>query len=133
MKFSVKKFAQALYLASLDKDKKELDQVIDNFFKLLRQSKQLTKAPQILVALDEVRREAENKILVTVSSRNHLSKAQLQTISKYCQKMFNQEPEIEEVIDENIIGGVKLKYGDTELDATVNQKLKILQNHLSRH
>lgn len=130
MKADLKQIAKALYLESQGKKSKEIDQLIDNALLLLKENGLASKAGKFIEELEAVRRVSEKKVLVTVTAKANLSKDQIKKIETYVKDKTNLEPEVEEIVDENMIGGLKINYQDSELDLSVNKQLQTLKQHL---
>ena len=62
-----------------------------------------------------------------------LSKEQLKKLtikSKQYFGLLNKQITIEQIIDENIIGGIIIKYNDTEIDLTTNKKIQVIKRSI---
>ncbi len=130
MKTNLKIIARALYLATKDKKPKEIDQITDNFFSWLRQHRLFSKRSVILSLLADVHRQEEKTVLVRVSSRTALSESQRHEIKKKLEHELKKKVELGEDLDQMILGGYRIYYGDTVYDATLNKQLINLQRHL---
>ncbi|MFH0874001.1 MAG: F0F1 ATP synthase subunit delta [Candidatus Komeilibacteria bacterium] len=130
MKVTDKQVAQAIMTASLDKKGKVLDGVIESAAYWLKSQRLISRWPKIRLALEQAVREAEGRVLVKVITRYPVGQEMLATISRWCHRHLGKPVDLEEVIDVTIIGGFKLMYGDQQLDATINHRLKSLHQQL---
>lgn len=130
MNITDKQIAQAILHASEEKKGKILDGVIESTALWLKQQRLISRWPKIRLALEQAVREAEGKVLVKVITRHPVGSEMLGTISRWCHKHLGKPVDLEEVIDDSIIGGFKLMYGDQQLDATINRRLTSLQQQL---
>lgn len=65
--------------------------------------------------------------IVEISSSVALTDAQKAQFSKLVSEAINKQVEIQESVDESLIGGYVLKVGDTQIDTSVKKKLNELK------
>ncbi len=130
MKYSDKQLAESLYLATEDKSPKQVDGIVDHFLGWLKQQGTLSKLPNVMQKLQQVRREKEGIELVTVRTRRPLDSDVIKKIAHNYEKKLSKKIQIEEIVDTSILGGLKIQSSDTELDLTFNKQLAELKQHL---
>ena len=54
-------------------------------------------------------------------------------VMSYIEKQSNSKIELEEIIDESLIGGAIIRMDDKQLDASISSKLKSLKNQFSEN
>lgn len=129
-KQQVKILATGVYQSLKEKDKKETAVIVENFLLYLKQHHYLYLLKDILEALKELDNEAHNVLAVEISSVHPLSKETVNAIDKYLQKNLNKTVSIEEKIDSNLLGGLKIKYQDQVLDLSIKQQINNLNKSL---
>jgi len=125
--------ANAIYLASKNKDEKETPLFISNVIKFLARKRLLSKSKDILQKLENIS-NTENgilKIKITTPVKleaNFRKEIEDILIEKYKVKQIL----FTEIIDEKLIGGFKIETNDEVIDLTIFNKLKKLQEYLTR-
>lgn len=66
----------------------------------------------------------------TITTAVALTDKQLKTIVDAVTKKYGKSYEFKQVVDPQVIGGIRLTIGSSQLDATVSHKLQQLQNQL---
>jgi ATP synthase F1 delta subunit len=125
--------ANAIYLAGKDKDEKETPLFISNVIKFLAKKRLISKSKDILQKLENIS-NTENgilKIKITTPVKleaNFRKEIENILIEKYKVKKIL----FTEIIDEKLIGGFKVETTDEVIDLTIFNKLKKLQEYLTR-
>ena len=90
---------------------------------------------QVLLDLkkaDQLYHEKQNSIRVTATSSVELSPAQIHDITQRVVKAYGKNPEFETVVDPSIIGGLRLRVGNTVIDGSLTTRLGQLKKNLSQ-
>jgi F-type H+-transporting ATPase subunit delta len=103
-----------------------LDELTLRFLIFLEYKKRFSFLPGICACFEEHFLQAHNVARVVVVSRQKLSEYQVKNLEARFQQKFKQDILLEQKIDEKLIGGIKLQYGDTIYDYT-------LRKHLDRY
>ncbi len=61
-----------------------------------------------------------------------MDEEQKQRLTANLEQKLNQKVELNNLIDKNIIGGMKIRMGEKSMDASVSSRLKSLQAELSK-
>ena len=69
---------------------------------------------------------------VSITTAEPISDQTKSEIMTYIKKTGGDEIELTEIVDEDIIGGVIIKMGDKQLDASVTRKIKKLKKSLTK-
>ncbi len=126
MKKSNKQFAEALYEVTQGLKGKDLDQALLGFAELLVRSHKLKQAGRIIEEYIKYAKKQEGIVEIEITSAHKLDQ---KTIDKIKQ-VFGSNVNEEQVVDENILGGVSIKMEDKILDATIRTQLKQLKRVL---
>lgn len=128
MKFTHKQYAQALHEAITDTAPKDQDKVIENFIEILKQRGDLAEYERIIEAYEIYDREQRGitEVEVTTAGDTKVSKPILDELNK----LVGKDIEIKEKVDQNIIGGVVIRAGDTLIDGSVRNQLNQLRENL---
>lgn len=103
--------------------KKELDEKVLNFVKILIEKNRFNEFSQIIQAYSDVLDEANNVKRVEIVSAIELSDTQKQkTINKLKAKL-NKEVKVDWTLDTGIIGGLVIKIDDNIIDTSLKNKL----------
>lgn len=121
------KRAQAVGLLAPDDASSEFR----DFLALLADNRRLALLPEIAGLFEEQRAEAERIVRARVTSAAALPAGELEGIKAALRKRFGREVQIEEAIDESLIGGAVIAAGDVVIDGSLRGKLARLQSALA--
>jgi F-type H+-transporting ATPase subunit delta len=127
----ISSFATALYRAASGKSKPEIDALTGRAAALFASKRMVKKSPLLFEALENVRLHDEKKMKAVVTSKHPLTAAELKGIAEHMQQIMKKEIEIESIVDPKLLGGFKVRCGDTVLDATLDHSVKQLAHHLT--
>ena len=126
--------AEAIYEAAGDKSPSEQTLILKNVVKFLAKRRLLSKTPNILNALKRVADAREKIISVKISSAEKLSEHKKSEFGHALKERYGAEKiHWNEVVDENLLEGVKFEIGDEVIDMSAKNKLKQLQEHLIKN
>ncbi|MGI6605474.1 MAG: F0F1 ATP synthase subunit delta [Peptococcia bacterium] len=108
-----------------------VDPVVYNFLHLIIDKKREAFFLDIAKAFSKYADEARNIIDAEVRSVVQLTDKDFQTLQEKLARASGKNVRLKSVIDTSLIGGIKVKIGDTVLDGTVTKKLSLLKNRLS--
>jgi F-type H+-transporting ATPase subunit delta len=132
MKISLQKYAKAL-CESLEKEKPgaEANQKIQNLLKILTKRKQNKLIGQLPAAFTALWLKMQNKMEITVVLAEEPSKEEVENIEKLLSAAFNKQVLVTIRINPQVIGGMKLYFGDCIIDNTVAAHLEGLRRELA--
>ena len=107
-----------------------LDAAACNFVKLLAEKHRLAWLEEISQLFIEYQRELENKLTASVISAIALTDAQRKTLMTRLTERFNKQIELEEKIDQSIVGGMIICIGDKVIDCSTRGQLSRLKHQL---
>ncbi len=125
MKISAKKYAVALFQSLKNKDEKEIKEVVERFVKLLATNHHLALGIRIIYHLDQLYKKAGLDLELKCSSARSLNKILIDNLAKHFQVSI-----VKEELNQDLIGGIILRYQDKIIDASLKTRLKNLNNHL---
>lgn len=67
---------------------------------------------------------------VTITTAVKLSAKQLSDLAAAIEKKYGKQIKYEQVVDPNVIGGIRVKIGSQQIDRTISHKLAQLKNQL---
>jgi len=85
-KYTAKILATALYRASLGKEGKELEKIMNNFSSYLMDHRLVAMIPGILKELENLHFNTEGIVVANITSREELSPAEIKTIEDLVSK-----------------------------------------------
>jgi F-type H+-transporting ATPase subunit delta len=131
MKITAKQYAQGLFESLLDNKGKE-EKAIANFAKILFANNQVSKLEEIIEHFNIFWNEYNGVIDGEIISARMLDEDLLKKLEKFISyRTGGKKIIIKEKIDQNIIGGVILRYGDRSLDLSLRTKLNNLKEELN--
>ncbi len=130
MKYSINQYAQALYEVLQETHDNHLNQVIDNFIKVLKNNGDLGRYEQIITAYEELDRKQKGLVAgeITVATKKQVNAKLLDNLNK----LAGKQVELKLNTDESILGGVIIKLEDTLIDASIKNQLKNLKQSLTK-
>ena len=130
MTLSTEQYAKALYESLQETPSKDHDTVIDNLVKILKNNNELSKFEAIIAAFEKIHNEKEGIVEATITTAGpvKIDKAMVEGLNKLAGKKVN----VTHKEDDKIIGGVVVRVGDTQLDASIKTKLENLKRTLSQ-
>src|SRR3989344_9207210 len=117
--------AYAIHHATLDKTEAELGTAISNSAKFLLRHRLNSKRQDIIFEkLHDIQNKEEKIVEAKIFSKNKLSHTSIHEIKQFLEKKYKAEKiELEEEIDDALIGGMKIQVGDDIIDATLSNQL----------
>lgn len=126
MRVTTAQFAQGLYKAVQESPGKRRE-VVQRFLTLLRRQRDERILPRIVKKLDQVEQENLNLKKITIESPFNLSSKILDNIKKTLTKNYRFNNIIfDQKINKNLLGGVRISFDDTVVDATAQSRLRQL-------
>ena len=101
-----------------------------NLVKLLVINKKVPALPEIAAQIEALKNKSEGAIDVVITSAFEMKPAQEQTIANALKKKFSRDVNISNVTDSNLIGGIRIKAGDTVIDGSIKGQLHKLAHEL---
>ena len=131
MKLSSAQYAQALHEAIHQTNPKDIEVVMDNFVKVLKQSGDLERFPEIEDVYRKLDQESKgiHQAHVTVAHDIEMNKGIMDDLNK----IAGEKLEVTTKVDNEIIGGVIVKVDDMLIDASVKGQLHKLNNSLKNN
>jgi F-type H+-transporting ATPase subunit delta len=127
---TAKQYAVGLYQSIKDSSDEETKKRLRNFLRLVQKRKNIKMLDKIYKAFIEVYQEEEGQLSAEIVSSHHLSEPVRSEISQWLKSQTGRTATLSETIDEQILGGVIIKYGDTIIDASLRNELKKLKEAL---
>jgi F-type H+-transporting ATPase subunit delta len=109
-----------------------VDPVIYNFLHLIVDKRREAYFLDIIRAFNKYADEARNIIDAEVRSVVQLTDKDYQELREKLARASGKNVRLKSIVDTSLIGGIKVKIGDTVLDGSVTKKLSLLKNRLSK-
>ncbi|MFT5778693.1 MAG: F-type H+-transporting ATPase subunit delta [Crocinitomicaceae bacterium] len=110
----------------------QFEKVSLSFMRLITKNGREDLLPEIAESFDAQVKEHRGIIPITLISAGKLEDATKDAIIAKVQASVDGQLEIEEKIDESLIGGFMVQMGDTRIDASVSSQLNNLKQRLTR-
>ncbi|QOC22680.1 F0F1 ATP synthase subunit delta [Wenzhouxiangella sp. AB-CW3] len=107
------------------------DQRFKRFLHTLARNDRFELLPEIVAQFERLRREAEQRVHVQVTSAYPLETAEQQTLIDRLKMRFGREVDLEIEVDQSLIGGVVIRSGDEVIDGSVRGRLEQLGRQLA--
>lgn len=125
--------AKAIYSISKGKTDTELHAINKKIVKFLSRRRLMSKSKDILERLNKIINHEEERIEVKVSSSTPLKEETKKELASYLKKRYEAKKVVlEETIDSKLLGGMRIEVNDEIIDLTVKNKVKKLQEYLTR-
>jgi F-type H+-transporting ATPase subunit delta len=125
--------ARAIYLSSKDKSGAEQSALFPKITQFLLKRRLLSQSPDILARLDKMIDEADERIVVKISSKETLHENTKKEIAHILKERYSAKKVVLiEDIDKNLLGGFKIEVNDEVIDLTIKNKVERLQEYLTK-
>ena len=108
------------------------DSAFVRFVALLVENRRAGLLPDIAALFEELKRESERVLKVTVRSAVPFANGQADAIKSVLSKRFGRDIELEQRIDPSVIGGAVIDAGDMVIDGSVRGRLARLESALTQ-
>lgn len=120
--------ARAIYQA-IDKSK-DAKSIVHSFLAYLKEHRLINFIPEILKELENLNLKETDTVAANIASKEKLDDQTVKQIIKILKDKTKQNVLIKENIDENIIGGLVIKYQDKLIDLSLKNQLNNLHKQL---
>jgi ATP synthase F1 delta subunit len=132
MKISPKQYAQALFEVTVEAKEKEIKSALQKLALILVKNNDLGKLNKIFSIFSELWNKNQGIVEAEITSARELDSKIVKLLNGYIIKLSGADTvKIEEKVNQKILGGVIIKYGDKILDASMSGKLLSLKEKLS--
>lgn len=107
------------------------DEESTNFARLLIESGRVGEATAIEEEFQRLADDAAGRVRATVTTAIPLETDDRERVARELSKRLDKEVRVSVVVDPQILGGMKLQYGDHVVDATVAARLEQLRRRLA--
>ena len=102
-----------------------------NFLELLVDKHRMTEVFRIRRALDELWKQENRRIDVTVTSAVELDSAVVEKIGQEVERQTGEKVDLSSRVDNEILGGIVLQVGNMVLDASIRSRLEKLRKSVA--
>jgi F-type H+-transporting ATPase subunit delta len=125
-------FSSAEKVAGLKRAVIGADQELLNFLELLIEKHRMPEIFRIRRQFDELWKQENRRIDVTVTSAVELDRAVVEKIGEEIERQTGQKVELASRVDDEIIGGIVLQVGNMVLDASIRARLDKLRKSVAQ-
>jgi F-type H+-transporting ATPase subunit delta len=101
-----------------------------NLIGVLNKKDRLGLLPAIADAYEKLLEDRRGIVEVDVTVAQRLSPEQLETVKNRVSQALGKQAVVHQSVDESVIGGIRLRVGDKEIDASVQYQLNTLRQRL---
>ncbi len=113
-----------------DTFKQSVDELTFNCMRILVDNDRFSSIIEIIEELNAIYDKYNGNINVTVVTAIELSDELSKKLKEKLDEVTGKNVKITKVVDESIIGGIKIRLNDTEIDSTIKTKLKNLKQSI---
>lgn len=125
MNIKPKQYAQSLYEMVKDADKNESKKIIEKFVCLLVENNQTSQVEKILDYFTEMWNKEKGIVVAEISSARKLDANIVKMLKKHITDLSDAELlELSEKIDEDLLGGIILKYNNKIVDNSLRTRVQ---------
>ena len=103
-----------------------------NFLELLIEKRRMTEVFRIRRHLDELWKQENRRLDVTVTSAVELDRAVVEKVGEEIERQTGQKVELASRVDDEILGGIVLQVGNMVLDASIRSRLEKLRKSVAQ-
>lgn len=125
-------FSSAEKVAGLVRAVSEANQELLNFLELLIEKQRMPEIFRIRRQLDELWKQENRRIDVTVTSAVTLEPAVVEKVGEEIERQTGQKVDLSSRVDAEILGGIVLQVGNKVLDASIRSRLEKLRKSVAQ-
>jgi F-type H+-transporting ATPase subunit delta len=125
-------FSSAEKVAGLKRAVSSVDGELLNFLELLIEKQRMPEIFRIRRQLDELWKQENRRIDVTVTSAVALEPAVVEKVGEEIERQTGQKVELSSRVDAEILGGIVLQVGNKVLDASIRSRLEKLRKSVAQ-
>ncbi len=124
-------FSSAEKVAGLKRAVSDADAELLNFLELLIEKQRMPEIFRIRRQLDELWKQENRRIDVTVTSAVTLEPAVVEKVGEEIERQTGQKVDLSSRVDAEILGGIVLQVGNKVLDASIRSRLEKLRKSVA--
>ena len=105
---------------------------LKNFLKILVEKGRISSLKSIELTFKELLNDKHNIIEGTVISAIALTEKQVKELEEKLSKKYNKNVTLENEVDKNVLGGVLVRLGNTQIDGSVKTRLNNIKDQLTQ-
>lgn len=130
-KISPQKYAQVLYDMVADRKQEEIDSVVREFARLVVENNDLSRVDAIIKEFSRLWNHHHGIVESEVVSARQLEPSLVEELKNFVQEVSGgRQVEFKNRVDENILGGVIIRYGDKRIDGSLKTQISKLRTKL---
>lgn len=104
-------------------DKAGFSPLTAKFLGVLAANRRLTSLKSVMDAFDRLAADHRGEVSASVVSASELTDAQMKSLQKNLKAAIGQDVAIDQMVDESLLGGLKVKVGSRMIDSSLKTKL----------
>lgn len=137
MSYTSQQYAQALYECIKNAEKSKIKFYINNLYNILLKNNDIALFKDICNKTQEIDKQEKGIVDVIITSTHTLDNNTLKQIKQILSPDFQEEVgrrsggiQIKQIIDPDLIGGIKIQIGDTIIDGSIKKQLNSLKQQM---
>jgi F-type H+-transporting ATPase subunit delta len=133
MKITPKQYALALFETVNGKDKKEIAKTVSRFAEVLVDYNHASQLERVIGHFSQIYNQRKGIVEAEIVSARPLNRKVLDELkSSLAQLSSSKQVKIKESVDENLLGGLKLKYSDRIIDYSLSGRLSAFRRKMKQ-
>ncbi len=132
MKVAPQRYAESLLALAKGKTQQRIDVMVREFVSFLARQGSLRMGSAVLRSLGEALSRSEGLIRVTISTAHNVDSREKKMFEEMIHASYGKKSSIAYVVDEDLIGGFRIKADDLVVDASDAGYLHALRTHLQK-
>lgn len=133
MKVSAKQYASTLYDLTNEKSDSEIDDVIVKLVAYMKKTGDMKKSQDVINQFGEIYNKKNNIVEANIISARELNTDEQKKARLFIKEKYKSDSVVmNNVIDENIKGGIIIRVGDEILDGSISGRINKLKLSLNK-
>lgn len=125
--------ATAIYFDLKDKEASEMPAALKHVVRFLSRKKLLSRSGAILQSLEKILNKEQGRLVAHITTSSALTNESKESLTQTLTKRYQASiVELKEKTDARLLGGFKMQIDDEVVDLTLKNKIKKLEEHLTR-
>ncbi len=132
MPFPIRNYARALYESAEGKTKAEVGELVARTLAVMKEKGVISKSVALMAEIERLDDSTAGRIHARVESAHRLDDATMDTLEKsLLHRSGAKEIVWDKHIDKTLLGGARIRYGDTVLDMSLASRVQSLKESIT--
>jgi F-type H+-transporting ATPase subunit delta len=133
MKISAKQYAHAIFELTDNENKKKIDPVIGKFVAQIKKNGHMKLSQEIIIQFKKIYDKTHNIVSATITTAFPLNTTQKKSVENFIAQEYDATGVTTTYCeDPNVKGGIVIRVGEEIIDASVDRRMKMINDALLR-